>query len=528
MGKIRTDRQFYGGLLCMWVAASFLLGVVFCHARNIPGADMLKPAGLVFGIAAAAPLIISAGLWALRNRMDRGGARYMWKHYKLVLRLRKQLLEAGIYTTRKFGAAKWAEIPWGTAEFAPDFKSGRVCIKNSIQFHDRLGRMDISPSLGKYVVEQAYLSDDGNHYYFDFYDSSLVRKLSFGSLEEFRAYSGSLGAYELFVDGCTRLPLTHQLVVGQTGSGKSYALLGYALQMLLKPVKYHLYFADPKESGIALLGGLVSPETTAGSFGGIVALLETFVARMHERQQQRGMKNLSAVSALEVDGAASTFYVGSKKAGTRLFMRVYDKKMEQIATRGFRCREAAGTLSWVRFEVVFKGSYAHQLTDIIMDTGEGKLKDLIADKITEKFRFYDTAAGKYTDFSQALFESPQRQFQRLRLESPRDNDLASSLLHLANGSGLFPALYKCDKVWGEGASTLLLKRLHGIYADEYEPNEDVLLWLKKHKGALEGQPLDEMPGTLKALRDGKPEKNLLPGRPPENAFRPFQKGGFTE
>lgn len=257
-------------------------------------------------------------------------------------------------------------------------------------------------------------------------------------------------------------------------------------------------------------------------------IYQSLVGKRLEIHDYRGMKNLSAVSALEVDGAASTFYVGSRKAGTRLFMRVYDKKMEQVATRGFRCREAAGTLSWVRFEVVFKGSYAHQLTDIIMDTGEGKLKDLIADKITEKFRFYDTAAGKYTDFSQALFESPQRQSRRLRLESPRDNDLVSSLLHLANGSGLFPALYKCDKVWGEGASTLLLKRLHGIYADEYEPNEDVLLWLKKHKGALEGQPLDEMLGTLKALRDGKPEKNLLPGRPPENAFRPFQKGGFTE
>lgn len=237
-------------------------------------------------------------------------------------------------------------------------------------------------------------------------------------------------------------------------------------------------------------------------------IYQSLVGKRLEIHDYRGMKNLSAVSALEVDGAASTFYVGSRKAGTRLFMRVYDKKMEQIATRGFRCREAAGTLSWVRFEVVFKGSYAHQLTDIIMDTGEEELKDLIADKITEKFRFYDTAAGKYTDFSQALFESAQRQSQRLRLESPRDNDLVSSLLHLANGSGLFPALYKCDKVWGEGTSTVLLKRLHGIYTDEYEPNEDVLLWLKKHKGALQGQPLDEMLETLKALRDGKAEEKF--------------------
>lgn len=397
MGKIRTDRQFYGGLLCMWVAASFLLGVVFCHARNIPGAGMLKPAGLVSGIAAAAPLIISAGLWALRNRMDRGGARYMWKHYKLVLRLRKQLLEAGIYTTRKFGAAKWAEIPWVTAEFAPDFKSGRVYIKNSIQFHDRLGRMDISPSLGKYVVEQAYLSDDGNHYYFDFYDSSLGRKLSFGSLEEFRAYSGSLGAYELFIDGCTRLPLTHQLVVGQTGSGKSYALLGYALQMLLKPVKYHLYFADPKESGIALLGGLVSPETTAGSFGGIVALLETFVARMHERQQQ-----MKALLPGRIDGDYRDFGLSphvllfDEFADFSLLLQTKDKKQRDYVNH-------------LVAEIVLKGRQGGFFLWVVMQqAGSNNIPTFIRDNLPWKVVLGNAEDQTYNTAFGAGVEIPQR------------------------------------------------------------------------------------------------------------------------
>lgn len=397
MGKIRTDRQFYGGLLCMWVAASFLLGVVFCRARGIPGAGMLKPAGLAFGIAAAAPLIISAGLWALRNRMDRGGARYMWKHYKLVLRLRKQLLEAGIYTTRKFGAAKWAEIPWVTAEFAPDFKSGRVYIKNSIQFHDRLGRMDISPSLGKYVVEQAYLSDDGNHYYFDFYDSSLVRKLSFGSLEEFRAYSGSLGTYELFVDGCTRLPLTHQLVVGQTGSGKSYALLGYALQMLLKPVKYHLYFADPKESGIALLGGLVSPETTAGSFGGIVALLETFVARMHERQQQ-----MKALLPGRIDGDYRDFGLSphvllfDEFADFSLLLQTKDKKQRDYVNH-------------LVAEIVLKGRQGGFFLWVVMQqAGSNNIPTFIRDNLPWKVVLGNAEDQTYNTAFGAGVEIPQR------------------------------------------------------------------------------------------------------------------------
>ena len=102
----------------------------------------------------------------------------------------------------------------------------------------------------------------------------------FDSFQAFKAHSDSLGNYELFIDSYTNLPLTHQLIVGQTGSGKSYALHGYLLQMLLKPVPYHLYFADPKASSIALLGERVSPETTSDDFEGIVALLETFVSQM--------------------------------------------------------------------------------------------------------------------------------------------------------------------------------------------------------------------------------------------------------
>lgn len=237
-------------------------------------------------------------------------------------------------------------------------------------------------------------------------------------------------------------------------------------------------------------------------------IYQSLIKNRLEIQDYKGRRNQSAVSALEVDGIASTFYVGSKKAGTRLFLRVYDKKKEQIATRGFRCREAAGTLSWVRFEAVFKGCYAHQLTDIIMESGEENLKGLIADKIAEKFRFYDLENGKYADFSAALFENAERQFQHLRLESPRDNDFIGSLLHLANGSGLFPALYKCDKVWGNGTSTALLRHLHGIYADEYAPNDDVLLWLKKHKGTLEGQTFQETLETFKALRDSGAGKGM--------------------
>ena len=219
-----------------------------------------------------------------------------------------------------------------------------------------------------------------------------------------------------------------------------------------------------------------------------------------EIHDHKGRASHSEISAYETNGKVSTFYVGSKKMGTRLFLRVYDKKVEQIENRGFRFKEAMNTESWVRFEAVFKGDYAHQLTDTIMKAKEENLQDLIADKVTEKYRFYDLEGKKYTDFTIALSEKTKAIFPRLRLESPRDNDFTHSLIHLVNGSGLFPALYKCDEVWGDESSMALLKCLHEIYKYDYEPNEDVRLWLKNHKDTLAKQSFKDDLELLKLLR----------------------------
>lgn len=63
--------------------------------------------------------------------------------------------------------------------------------------------------------------------------------------------------------------------------------------------------------------------------------------------------------------------------------------------------------------------------------------------------------------------------------SPRNNMLEQSQKHILNGSGLFPYLFKVWHIWGdEGLEkcTLFLQREF----ENYEPNEDVLGWLKKY------------------------------------------------
>lgn len=213
-------------------------------------------------------------------------------------------------------------------------------------------------------------------------------------------------------------------------------------------------------------------------------------------QNYNGKKNPSSITAHEHDGIASTIYVGSKKSGTRLFLRIYDKQQEQIEKKGSRLQEALITKSWVRFEAVYKGIYAHILTDLIKMTDENKLTDLIADKITEKYRFYDTTEKRYTNFTTALIENSKEDFAHLTIGSTRDNDFLGSIIHLIYGSGLFAILYKCDKVRGEGTSKKLLDFLYSIYIEEYEPNNDVKHWIKEHKKAINEQSSE---GALKLL-----------------------------
>lgn len=100
MERIKTDRRLKGEFVCMWFVLSLISGVVFCHAGNISGSDMLKTATLICGILCAASLVYSALRWAVCNHLGRG-VKYAWKYYMLVLGLRKHLLNAEIYTTKK-------------------------------------------------------------------------------------------------------------------------------------------------------------------------------------------------------------------------------------------------------------------------------------------------------------------------------------------------------------------------------------------------------------------------------------------
>jgi hypothetical protein len=208
-------------------------------------------------------------------------------------------------------------------------------------------------------------------------------------------------------------------------------------------------------------------------------------------QNWKSNRSNRRMSAIEIDGAAETVTLGSRRGNTQSFMRIYDKKTEQIANNGFRLDEALNAKDWIRFEAVFRGKYAHQITVALLNeiSDSAELQKYIAKMITDKYTFFDTEKDAETDFSEALLVIAKGcKSKHLRAESPRDNSLRQSIRYLITNAGLLPTVHKIQCIYGPDGVKQFQKFLQDQY-DIYEPNRDVAHWLNKHYDTMRKQPL---------------------------------------
>lgn len=191
-------------------------------------------------------------------------------------------------------------------------------------------------------------------------------------------------------------------------------------------------------------------------------------------------KNHSDLSAITKNNITSTFYVGSKGKNIKALLRVYDKKKEQIETVGVRFEEAINCDNWVRFESVFKGAYAHslskQLEKIKTDV---ELKDLLVSALTDRYQFYYAKSERITTYTKKMLDLLNQRSFMFYAPSPQNNLLEQSQMHILNGSGLFPYLFKVWRIWGDEGLKECVAFLQNEF-ENYEPNDAVLAWLKKY------------------------------------------------
>lgn len=244
--------------------------------------------GWVCCLLAAVLLAGGAVSWAVAHRLQRG-LKYALRHWQLSRSIARALLEAGygIPVGEQFYRLPRVKIRFDDKGLT----SGLVEIQNHIKTDTSLSAVNLSSALGVYVVDAQYITNDNNYYCFEIADSRIDQQLKFSSYTELTGYAkrhtDKYGPYTLFCDGRNEgIKIRSMLLVGITGSGKSYALMGLIAQLRNWPIAPVIYFADPKGSDIAVLGGSLAPERTADDIDGIIDLLRQFYAAMMERKAE--------------------------------------------------------------------------------------------------------------------------------------------------------------------------------------------------------------------------------------------------
>jgi FtsK/SpoIIIE family len=243
--------------------------------------------------------LIQIFIWIIRNKAYKG-IKYAIHHYLIVLKLRKAFLDANYCNKRFYFNNEIADLPKVRLEFSDDFLEGKLFIEN-IKINKSLDEINVSFGLMDYIVERQYLSDNENYHVFEIYDSNIDQQFIFNSIDELQESSSRLDNYTLFIDKSVEIPLHGSLFVGQTGSGKTYALYSLVLQMLCKNVPYNIYFADPKNSSLAVLGEKISKQNTASNLNEIISLLQKFNDLMEKRKTEIKDKLATKLEATYAD-----------------------------------------------------------------------------------------------------------------------------------------------------------------------------------------------------------------------------------
>lgn len=280
----------------IWLAVMLLAGLVGWLLWRPVGtalagwgmAHVCARLGLLCFLLAVILLAGGAVWWAVAHHLRRG-VKYALRHWQLCRGIKRAMLEAG------YGipvGEQYYRLPRVRIRFDDkDLTCGVVEVQNHIKTDTILAAVNLSSAIGVYVVDAQYIEDDNNYYCFEISDSRIDRQLKFSTYTELTSYAkkhtDKYGPYTLFCDERNRgIKIRSLLLVGITGSGKSYALMGLLAQLLNWSIPPIVYYVDPKGSDIAVLGCSLAPERTADDIDGIIDLLRQFYDCMMRRKEE--------------------------------------------------------------------------------------------------------------------------------------------------------------------------------------------------------------------------------------------------
>lgn len=370
-------------------------------AHNFPyGIGFLQRTGALCFTLAGGQLVIYMVYWFFYHKAYKG-VKYAFIHARMMTNLRRMLLEASTkHTVQEYaGEEKVARLPNIRIIISDDMESGKVIIGNSIRFHKLFEDMNISSALGPYVVMEQYLSDDMNFYIYEF-ERSEIKQLVFKDYDEFKTYCSKVEDNTLFLDKKNLVPLHHTLIVGSTGSGKTYAIYSLLLQLLNFSIIPEIYIADPKQSSLYVLGKKIACDSTAGGTGEIILLLERIYYEMTRREKEM-QKYLS--EKLDSD---------YKYFGLKAYIFVIDEFSSFMSSVSVRDKATKDKVNMYLTNIIQKGRQLGFFMWIIMQKSDSKiLPTYLRDNLVFKVVLgqatdttYQTAFEEYANLPRLKFQ----------------------------------------------------------------------------------------------------------------------------
>lgn len=265
----------------------YILRCILISTGLVAGSSFLPIFSRIFGIKfvylmrflVIILIVLLVLYWLLKNRAFRVGLKKAWQGSQLVREIEDQLIDAKIFIERykMENGVIGVDLP----RIIVDWNDEPVVkIKNSIKFHQKFSDLDFSAGVLNYTVEDSYFSLDENWLILELHDFTKSRRLIFDSFENFKSEVEKVPKNQLLIDGNLMIKNQHCLIVGRTGSGKSYFLETLIVEWLIHGVD--LSIADPKNADLSVISEKINGKS-ATTFSDIVKVISNFYDEMESR-----------------------------------------------------------------------------------------------------------------------------------------------------------------------------------------------------------------------------------------------------
>lgn len=210
--------------------------------------------------------------------------------FRIKTKLQIQLLDSRIFVERKFltsDETRFVKVPKIKIELDDDFKTGKIEIENSIKYSEKLKDLDVSAALKNFISEEQYFTKDSNKLIIRIVDVEFDRVVKLNSMTEFINYwKSKKDRYNIFIDKLLNIKRSSMLVVGKSGSGKSYFLYSLLAQSVMSFGWKFVWMLDPKNSSLSVLGKEYCSENTGSNNQEILEKLEEIQEIVLERKKE--------------------------------------------------------------------------------------------------------------------------------------------------------------------------------------------------------------------------------------------------